>query len=164
MNWLLWPKNYINLYKGFICAITPSISVSPSSLSVLVGQQATLVCTGINIFTGDIIWQAGSSTVYINSNYLSTFGLQYVIVNSYDATTQKTTSTLTVLSVSSASTISYTCSCNIYTSVTGCSLATIGSATITGFTTTTTSTTVTTSTSTSTTTTSGVRSTSNFKK
>jgi hypothetical protein len=116
------------------------------------------------MFTGDITWQAGGSTIYINSNYLSTYGLQYVIVNSIDATTQITTSTLTVLSVSSASTITYTCSCNIYTSVTGCTIATTGSATVSGFTTTTTTTTVTTSTTTPTTTMSTVISTSNYKR
>jgi hypothetical protein len=95
------------------------------------------------MFTGDIIWQAGSSAIYLNSNYLSTYGLQYVIVNSFDATTQITTSTLTVLSVSSASTLTYTCSCNIYSSITGCTMATTGSATVSGYTTTTTTTTTT---------------------
>lgn len=86
------------------------------------------------MYTGDITWQAGSSTIYINSNYLSTYGLQYLIVNSRDATTQITTSTLTILSVSSATTITYTCSCNIYSSVTGCSIATTGWATVSGYT------------------------------
>jgi hypothetical protein len=118
-------------------AISPSISVAPSSISVLVGQPATIVCTGTNMNTGDITWQTESSTIYINSNYLSKNGLQYVIVNSRDANTQITTSTLTVLSVSSASTLTYTCSCNIYSSVTGCTLNTTGSATVSGYTTTT---------------------------
>ena len=128
--------------------MSPSIVVAPSSLSVLVGQQATIVCTGTNMYTGDIVWLAGSSTIYINSNYFGAYGIQYVIVNSRDATTQITTSTLTVFSVSSASTITYTCGCNIWSSQTGCTIATTGSATISGYTTTTTTTTVTTSAST----------------
>jgi len=113
--------------------------------------------------TGDIKWQAGQSTIYMNSNYLSTYGLQYVIVNSRDATTLITTSTLTILSVSSASTITYTCFCNIYTSVTGCTLNTTGSATVSGYTTTT-STTSTTAPSTSTSTFSSISNFSQLKK
>ena len=103
------------------------------------------------MFTGDITWRASSTTVWINNNYLSNFGLQYAVSSTYDSTTQTTSSTLTVLSVSSTSTISYECSCNTYTTVTGCTAATLGTASVYGYTTNTTTTTSTTTPTTSTT-------------
>ena len=88
------------------------------------------------MFTGDIVWRASSTTVWINNNYLSTYGLQYAVSSTYDPTTKTTTSTLTILSVSSTTTISYECSCNAYTTLTGCSVATSGTAYVSGYTTT----------------------------
>ena len=111
-------------------------------MSVLVGQPTTITCTAYLVFPGDIVWQASnSSTVWLNGNFLSTFGLQYAVSSTYNPTTRTTTSTLTVLSVSSTQTISYQCSCNTYTTVTGCSAATSGTAYVSGYTTTTTTTT-----------------------
>ena len=124
--------------------------MSPSSVTILVGQSTAITCTGFLLFTGDVVWQVSGSTIWINNNYLSTYGLQYAVSSSYDSSSQTTTSTLTVLSVSSTSTITYTCSCNTYTSNTGCTSATTGTATIQGYTTTTTSTSTTAANSTST--------------
>ena len=108
---------------------------------MLVGQPTTIICTAYRVYTGDIVWQASSTFIWINSNYQGTFGLQYAVSSTYDLTTQTTTSTLTILSVSSTTTISYECSCNKYTSVTGCTLATVGTASVSGYTGTTTTTT-----------------------
>ena len=143
----------IYLYKkGIAFTATPTISVSPSSVTVLVGQPTTITCTAYLVFTADIVWQASSTTVWINNNFLSTFGLQYAVSSAFNPNTQTTTSNLTVLSVSSTATISYQCGCNIYTSVTGCTAATIGTSSVSGFTTTTTTTTSTTTSTTPTTT------------
>ena len=107
---------------------------------MLVGQPTKITCTAYLVFTGDIVWRASSTTVWINNNYLSTFGLQYAVSSTFDPTTKTTSSTLTVFSVSSTTTISYECSCNPYTTVTGCTAATLGTASVSGYTSNTTTT------------------------
>jgi len=87
---------------------TPIISITPASVRVLVGQQASITCTGQYMYPYDTVWTAGSSRIYLNLMFLGNYSTQFEVARTFNITAQTITSTLKILNVTTASTITLT--------------------------------------------------------
>ena len=69
-----------------------TFSVNTSSISALVGQQAIITCTAVNLIdTSAIIWSTSSGAFYYGGSFLGSAGAQFAVNTTFSSPSSTTT-------------------------------------------------------------------------